>query len=99
MGHTVSIWTHTNSGNIPTKLDYIHVFVSEKKIDQACVFVNISLQLNSIELTENQLLFLFLSWALGIIRFMKYHSCPPWAHKREKHVDKLSQHRGKGVTV
>lgn len=43
------------------KLDYIHVFVSEKKIDQACVFVNISLQLNSIELTENQLLFLFLS--------------------------------------
>lgn len=43
------------------KLDYIHVFVSEKKIGQACVFVNISLQLNSIELTENQLLFLFLS--------------------------------------
>lgn len=38
------------------KLDYIHVFVSEKKISQACVFVNMSLQPNSIELTQSQLL-------------------------------------------
>lgn len=58
--HTLHLYEHIQTQGVYQRSQIIYMFVFlKKKIDQACVFVNISLQLNSVELTENQLFFSF----------------------------------------
>lgn len=57
---TLYLYEHTQIQGVYQQNQIIYMFVFlEKKTDQASVFVNISLQFNSVGLTENQLFFSF----------------------------------------